>query len=245
MKKLLKNLHRLLYLGSVFIVFCCCFPVLYFLAKNPVKHFEKIASIRRFLCIRSLSFVGFKIEVEYEQPIDWNQTYVLCPNHTSLLDIAIIPFLCHAPISFMGKEELLQNPVTRVFFKTIDIPVKRGSKMSSFRAYKKASEHLQDNKSVVIFPEGKIDDGFPPNLHPFKSGAFRLATENKIPILPIVIQDAWKILWDDGKKHGSKPGTIHVKVLSPLEVKEYDKQSNTALERSVFLRMKEVWDKNN
>lgn len=145
----------------------------------------------------------------------------------------------------MGKEELLQNPVTRVFFKTIDIPVKRGSKMSSFRAYKKASEHLQDNKSVVIFPEGKIDDGFPPNLHPFKSGAFRLATENKIPILPIVIQDAWKILWDDGKKHGSKPGTIHVKVLSPLEVKEYDKQSNTALERSVFLRMKEVWDKNN
>src|SRR5690606_16060875 len=121
-----------------------------------------------------------------------NRTYVLCPNHTSILDITILTYLCDTPISFIGKDELLKNPVTRIFFKSIDIPVNRDSKISSFKAYKRASLYLQEGKSVVVFPEGKIDDGFPPTLHPFKSGAFKMATENNIPILPIVIQDAWK-----------------------------------------------------
>ena len=145
----------------------------------------------------------------------------------------------------MGKEELLKNPVTRIFFKTIDIPVKRDSKISSFRAYKRATLLLQENKSVVIFPEGKIDDGFPPVLHRFKPGAFRLATENKTPILPIVILDAWKILWDDGKKYGSKPGIIHVKVLTPVKTNDTLAESNDILERTVNLRMKEVWHQYN
>lgn len=145
----------------------------------------------------------------------------------------------------MGKEELLSNPVTRIFFKTIDIPVKRDSKISSFKAYKKAEALLKKNYSVVIFPEGKIDDRYPPVLHPFKSGAFRMATENKIPILPIVIQDAWKILWDDGKRFGSKPGTIHVRILAPIEINEYLVNDNSTLENIVYNRMKSVWNRHN
>ena len=145
----------------------------------------------------------------------------------------------------MGKKKLLSNPVTRIFFKTIDIPVKRDSKISSFKAYKKAEALLKKNYSVVIFPEGKIDDGYPPVLHPFKSGAFRMATENKIPILPIVIQDAWKILWDDGKRFGSKPGTIHVRILAPIEINEYLANDNSTLENTVYNRMKSVWNQHN
>ncbi|TDS15894.1 1-acyl-sn-glycerol-3-phosphate acyltransferase [Sphingobacterium paludis] len=186
--------------------------------------------------------VGIRIHVNYEADVDWSKTYIICPNHTSFLDISVLTFLCKTPFSFMGKDELLQNPVTRIFFETIDIPVKRDSKMSSFKAYKKALELLFDRKSLVIFPEGKIDDHYPPILHPFKPGAFRLATEHNIAILPVVIQDAWKIFWDDGRKFGSQPGVIHVHVLAPVETSAVGKENVMQLEREVYNKMKDTWD---
>src|SRR5690606_35408513 len=140
------NLHRDVYLSLVFLIFCFCFPILYFLAKNPAKHYATIASIRRFMCVNSLHLVGIKLKVKFEEPVDWNRTYLLCPNHTSILDITILTYLCDTPISFIGKDELLKNPVTRIFFKSIDIPVNRDSKISSFKAYKLASLYLQEGK---------------------------------------------------------------------------------------------------
>ncbi len=198
--------------------------------------------MRKWISLAGLYSVGIRIKVEFEKPIDWGQNYVICPNHTSILDITAINYLCPVPFSFMGKIELLKNPVTRIFFKTIDIPVKRESRISSFKAFKRAQDLLREGKTVVIFPEGKIDDDYPPKLHPFKSGAFRLATETHIPILPVVIQDVWKIMWDDGIKHGSRPGVIHIKVLAPIETGNLDTASFNALEDNVYNKMKYAWD---
>ncbi|GHE23678.1 hypothetical protein GCM10017764_06460 [Sphingobacterium griseoflavum] len=142
----------------------------------------------------------------------------------------------------MGKVELLDNPVTRIFFETVDIPVKRDSKVSAFKAYKRALELLAEEKSLVIFPEGKIDDNFPPTLHPFKSGAFRLATEHNIPILPVIIQNAWEVFWDDGRKFGTKPGVIQVTVLAPIDTQDYGKENAEQLETTVYGKMKDAWD---
>lgn len=185
--------------------------------------------------------MGIRIRIEYETPIDWSKNYVLCANHTSVLDITILNYLSRSPFSFMGKIELLKNPVTRIFFQTIDIPLKRDSKISAFKAYKRALELVRDGRSLAIFPEGKIDDDYPPVLHRFKSGAFRMACDNQIPILPIVIQDAWKILWDDGIKYGSKPGIIHVKVLSPIIPHAEGGAIFSSLESEVYHKMKEAW----
>src|SRR5690606_2866029 len=85
------------------------------------------------------------------------------------------------------------------------------------RAFKRAQEYLLQGKSIAIFPEGGIDDNYPPQLQDFKNGGFKLAADLNIPILPIVIEDAWKIHWDDATKFGSKPGSVRVHVLEPLE----------------------------
>lgn len=142
----------------------------------------------------------------------------------------------------MGKIELLKNPITRLFFQTIDIPVKRDSKTSAFKAYKRALGLLLDGKSLAIFPEGMIDDSYPPVLHRFKSGAFHMACKNQTPILPIVIQDAWQTLWDDGKTYGSKPGVIHVKVLSPILPGKDGGALFNSLEAEVYHKMREAWN---
>ncbi|MGJ1324522.1 lysophospholipid acyltransferase family protein [Sphingobacterium faecium] len=184
---------------------------------------------------------GIFYRVKFEEKIDWSKPYILCANHTSVLDITAMTYISPRAITFLGKTELLKNPVTRIFFKTIDIPVDRKSKMSSFRSFKKANDMLKEGKTLVIFPEGKIDKQYPPTIHPFKSGAFRMAIENNIPIIPIVIENAWEILWDDGHKLGSHPGTVNIQVFAPINTREYTEKNASDLEDHVYNKMLLHW----
>lgn len=134
----------------------------------------------------------------------------------------------------MGKQELEDGLVTGLFFRTVDIPVNRDSKMSSFRAFKKASERLQEGISLIIFPEGRISDHYPPQLCPFKNGPFRLAIELKIPVIPVSSANTWQILWDTGIKHGSRPGISKFKVHKPIETAHLSIDDADVLRDEVF-----------
>lgn len=242
MVRLLKKIHRLWYFLCVLFFFILLFPLLYVLTRRPDKNYAAIAKMRRIIALLGTTFSGIFFKVEFESEIDWSVPYIICPNHTSILDITAIIFMCPQPFSFMGKVELLRNPVTRIFFKTIDITVDRKSKISAFKAFKKADSLVKDGKSIVIFPEGKIDDEYPPRLHEFKSGSFKLAIDNRVQILPVVIQNAWRILWDNGKDYGSKPGVIHIKVLSPINPQFISTQQSDEVQTLVYNRMKSYWD---
>lgn len=244
MRHLLQKIHLYWYLSCVFFFFIIFFPYLYFITRNPEKNYNKIVCIRRLISVLGAGCAGIFFKVTYEEHIDWKQPYVICPNHTSILDITALTYLCPQPFSFMGKIELLKNPVTRIFFKTIDITVDRNSKMSAFRAFKKADQYLKEGKSIVIFPEGKIDDEYPPRLHEFKSGSFRLAVDNQIPILPIVIEDAWHILWDGGEKYGSRPGIVHIKILAPIDTSLLKDEDFEKPQELVFDRMTKYLSQN-
>ena len=134
----------------------------------------------------------------------------------------------------MGKEDLLKNPITKLWFETIDVPVKRDSKMSAFRAFQKVSERLKTGFSLVLFPEGKIGENYPPTLHLFKNGAFKMAIDNKIPILPVSIINTWQLQWDDGMKQGSKPGICHIYVHKPIETANLLPQNEEELKNLVY-----------
>lgn len=150
--------------------------------------------------------------------------------------------LCPASFSFMGKDELLNNPVTGMFFKTIDIPLRRDSKISGFRAFQRALQLLQWGKRVVIFPEGHIGEEFPPRLYGFKNGPFKLAIEAQVPIIPVVIHNAWKIYWDEAKQFGSKPGVVHIEVLAPVATAGLDPAAADQLRDDVYDRIRKQWN---
>ena len=241
MVKCLRRIHRILYLLLVLFFFLLCYPFLFFFTKNPTKYYNQIVFCRKWISVLATYAVGIRFDISYDEDIDWSKGYVICPNHTSILDITALTYLCPQPFSFIGKVELLQNPVTRTFFKSIDITVDRASRISAYKAFKQADQRLKEHKSLVIFPEGKIDDEYPPQLHAFKAGSFRLAVDNKIPILPIVILDAWKILWDGGEKYGSRPGKIHIKVLKPIPTADLTQVEAEELQNKVFATMQDCW----
>lgn len=175
---------------------------------------------------------GVFFSFEFEKPLA-NETYIYCANHTSNLDIILFCLLAKGRFHFMGKEELTKNPVLGLFFSTIDVAVARESKISAFRAFKKAGENLDNGMSLIIFPEGKIDDLYPPKLHEFKNGPFRLAIEHKVPIVPVSI-NVWQLMWDDGSKYGTKPGIGKVYVHEPISTVILATESADVLKDQVF-----------
>ncbi len=230
----LKQLHRIYFIFIIFLFFVLFFPPYYLLSRHPggylwLNRFRKLHSLLCGWC------TGIFFRFTAEVPLLPGQTYIYCSNHTSNIDIMILCVLASGRFHFMGKEELLKAPILGLFFKTIDIPVNRDSKMSAFRAFKRAGENLEKGMSLVIFPEGKIDDvHYPPVLQEFKNGPFRLAIEKNIPIVAISITDAWKKMWDDGAKYGSRPGICDIYIHKPISTKDLASEDADELKDKVF-----------
>jgi 1-acyl-sn-glycerol-3-phosphate acyltransferase len=216
MLRYLRLLHTWLYVFSVSIIFFLLYPLFYYYSRKP-ERYPVLNKIRYYFAMISSGMVGFFYRFRKEEEIDWSKTYIICPNHFSNLDISIATLICESNFAFMGKQELADHPIFKIFFKTVDIPVNRDSKMSSFRAFKKAEEYLEKKINLIIFPEGKIGEEYPPLLHSFKNGPFRLAIEHQIPIIPVTITNAWQKLWDDGLKYGSSPGICDICIHKPIE----------------------------
>ncbi len=217
----------------VALMYFVLWPVFYFLSRKPGRY-PFLNRLRAFWGFLSSAIAGFYYNFEYEEPVDWNKTYVVCPNHTSNLDISAMCMLVKNNHCFMGKEELIDGLVTSIFFKTVDIPVKRESKISSFRAFKKAGEKIRAGVSMIIFPEGAIPQVYPPKIDNFKNGPFRLAIEEQVPIIPVTSTNAWKMLWDDGTKYGTRPGIVNFYVHKPIETTGLTLNDADALRDKVY-----------
>jgi len=213
---ILKKAHLYLYQGSVGLFYFLLWPFLYYNSRKP-RRYKQMNRVRRIWGYLSSAMVGIRYRYQLDEPVDWNKTYIVAPNHTSNLDITALSLLVKGNISFMGKQELVDGLVTGLFFRTVDIPVNRESKIASFRAFKLAMERLHQGQTVIIFPEATIPDTYPPQLHSFKNGPFRMAIELKVPIVPVTSLNTWQILWDDGRKYGSKPGVCDIFVHKPIE----------------------------
>ena len=241
LKYALKKLHRLYYHFCIALCFLPLYPALYYYSRKP--HLRAMNCIRKLFSFFSALFAGIFFKISFEKPIDWSKPYLICPNHTSNLDITSMIMLMKNDFVFFGKAELLDNIITRLYFQTIDIPVKRESNISVFRAFTRAEEYLKKGISVIIFPEGLIANEYPPILQPFKNGPFRLAIEQKINILPVTIRNGWKIMWDDGSKYGTRPGILNIHVHKPIETSHLTLADADGLRDQVYGIIKHEFEK--
>jgi 1-acyl-sn-glycerol-3-phosphate acyltransferase len=234
MIKILRKAHWL-YSIVVILIFSFLFYPVYYLLSRDEKYYKLLNRSRQLHSRICSLFIGVFYKFEYEVELKKDQAYIFCANHSSNLDIMILCIIGRGKFHFLGKEELLNNPVLKLFFRTIDVPVNRDSKMSSFRAFKKVGDNLDKGMSLMIFPEGKIDDEhYPPILQSFKNGPFRLGIEKNIPIVAVSLQDVWKKMWDDGSKYGTRPGLCHIYVHQPISTVELDIEESDMLKDRIF-----------
>jgi len=146
------------------------------------------------------------------------QPCVFVANHTSYLDIILSTFYIDHLAIYMGKAELLKAPLFKTFFKGMNIPVKRTNKIDAHKALEAAANEIDKGRSMVIFPEGTIPKS--DKLLPFKNGAFKLAIEKQVPIVPIVNINNNKLLQNGGFfKSNGRPGIAKIIILEPIKTK--------------------------
>ena len=112
-------------------------------------------------------------------------------NHTSMLDIMLMLYVSKNPFVFVGKEELGKIPLFGFFYKRVCILVDRSDPKSRTAVYRRVQHRLNQGLSICIFPEGGVPDE-EVVLDSFKDGAFRMAINHNIPIVPITFLDCKK-----------------------------------------------------
>lgn len=100
----------------------------------------------------------------------------------------------------------------------MDIPVNRKSVTDAHKAFVSAGEAIDKGLSMVIYPEGTISSEG--KLKPFKNGAFKLAIDKQVPIIPVVNVNNWRYLQNGGFfKSNGRPGIPIIVVGDPIETK--------------------------
>jgi 1-acyl-sn-glycerol-3-phosphate acyltransferase len=146
-------------------------------------------------------------------PADPRNPYVVVSNHESFADILLIS---HLPweMKWLSKAELFRIPIMGwMMWLAGDIPVKRGFGPSAVEAMERCRRILRERVSVMIFPEGTRSRTA--ELLPFKDGAFRLAVEAGVPILPLAVSGTRTALPKHDWRFGRSVG--EVRVLEPVD----------------------------
>jgi 1-acyl-sn-glycerol-3-phosphate acyltransferase len=175
--------------------------------------------------------MGFRLRVTTDEVLDRNKSYMFCPNHTSMMDPFVLIALSKNPIVFVGKQEFVKIPIFGFFYKRVVIMVDRSNPESRKKVYKMAKNKLQNGTSMAIFPEGLVPTE---NilLAPFKNGAFSLAIEFDIPIVPQIYYDCKRLFSWDFFKGG--PGFFRVHQHKFIETKGLTKEDVPFLRQQVF-----------
>ena len=180
------------------------------------KHFKKGFHLLRFHTGLLMYLSGIFTSVKNKHYIQKGQAYVITPNHSSYLDIVIIYQTFTHYFVFMGKKELAHVPLFNIFFKKMNIPVDRKSNSSGKKAMDRCALELDKGHSVVLFPEGTIPSTCP-KMGNFKNGAFKLAVEKQMPILPITFISNYRILEMKGMFSGlAGPGLARAIIHEPI-----------------------------
>lgn len=159
------------------------------------------------------------VEVEYsgltKSEIERHQPCVFVGNHQSGLDVITFGALGYDRTVAVGKKEIIYLPIFgQIFWACGGILIDRKRSADAIQRIARVGKVMRSrNVSIVMMPEGtrnKVGHGF----LPFKKGAFRIAMEAQVPIVPIVCSSLQGVL--DPETRMIRPGRIKIRVLPPI-----------------------------
>ncbi|RYF67983.1 MAG: 1-acyl-sn-glycerol-3-phosphate acyltransferase [Cytophagaceae bacterium] len=139
---------------------------------------------------------GIPVRVEYRFKPEPRGVYVFCANHFSYLDIAVMGVIVKNFYAFVGKSDVKTIPLLGYMFAKLHVQVDRDQPNSRAYSLAKSIKTLASGRSIMIFPEGGIRATDPPQMVPFKDGAFTMAIQQQVPIVPVTLLNNYSILPD-------------------------------------------------
>ena len=157
-----------------------------------------------------LRLSGMTISVKGADLLDPKQTYVFISNHRSYLDTATLFAYTGRRIGVLAKKELLKVPILGYGMGFVNImAIDRSNRERALETMAAATARIQSGISFGVFAEGTRAK--PGEFLPFKKGAFYMAVEAGVPIVPVAIKNTDALM---GKGTGrAKSGTIEMVLL--------------------------------
>ena len=223
--------YRIWFYVLVAVPILVMFPLL-FLSVLKQKWYPFFFRLARIWAKIILIGMGYYWTIKRAEPLVKGQSYVFVANHTSMTDIMLmlVAFRNH-PFVFIGKKELVKIPIFGFFYKRTCILVDRSSPESRKAVFIRAQNRIKQGSSICIFPEGGVPDESVV-LDRFKAGAFRLAINHKVPLVPLTFFDNKKRLSYTFFSGG--PGKMRVEVHPTISTKELSIDDTTELSKKVF-----------
>jgi 1-acyl-sn-glycerol-3-phosphate acyltransferase len=212
-------------------------PQMEYISRHPEKYSEEQMYRLDQLAIRRMTHSGNISTVSYgSYNLPNDSGYIMTPNHQGKYDALGIMLTHKAPCSVVIDIEKSNGILVKQFVNLV-----RGKRMDksdsrqSIRIIREMAIEAAGGRKFIIFPEG----GYENNKNvpaTFKPGAFKSATWSKVPIVPVVLIDSYKVF---GEK-GLKPITTYVYYLKPILYEAYKDLSTVEIAALVQARIEEV-----
>jgi 1-acyl-sn-glycerol-3-phosphate acyltransferase len=163
-----------------------------------------------------LRLSGMKVEVRGRERLDPQRTYVFISNHRSYLDTATLFCYVGRRIGVLAKKELLKVPILGYGMGYVNVmAIDRSNRERAIETVQAATERIRSGVSFAVFAEGTR--ARPGQLLPFKKGAFYMAIEAGVAVVPVAMKNTDRLM---GKGTGrAQTGTIEMVLLPPVETK--------------------------
>lgn len=160
-----------------------------------------------------LAGAGAKLRVEGLERMDFTQPHVFVANHQSIIDVCALFRALPVPIRFVIKQELEKVPFIGWYARAMGMVfIKRGRAREAAERLHGIVALVRGGASLCAFPEGtRSRDG---SIGPFKGGAFQVALQAGVPVVPIAIEGSGAVLPASGFR--VRPGTITVRIGDPM-----------------------------
>jgi 1-acyl-sn-glycerol-3-phosphate acyltransferase len=209
-------LYRIWFYILVLVPIIVLFPFIFatILSEKTYSFFFKIARMWSKIILLGM---GFNYKIEGSEVFEDGKSYVLVANHTSMTDIMLMLIAVKKhPFVFVGKKELTKIPIFGFIYKRVCILVDRANSKSRYQVFERAQKRIEQGLSICIFPEGGVPEEHI-ILDEFKDGAFRIAIEHGLPIVPMVFFDNKKRL--SYTFFSGSPGKMRAKIFPIIETK--------------------------
>ncbi len=199
--------------------------------------------VRRIWSPGLLRANGIEVIASGQEGLDPGGTYIFMSNHQSLADVPVIFDCLPHNLRFVAKRELLFVPFFGPYLYLAGYPlIDRRNRARAIRSLEQAGELIRSGIPVVSFPEGtRTRDG---SVGPFKKGAFVLALEARVPVVPVAVSGSDRIMVRGSL--ASRPGTVRVHFGEPLDLQGYgpaDRDRLMAEVREIIVAHKERLDR--
>ena len=156
---------------------------------------------------------GTKLRVEGLERVDFARPHVFVANHQSIIDICALFRAMPVPIRFVIKQEIAKVPFIGWYARAMGMVfIERGHAREAAERLHAVGSLVRRGESLCAFPEGtRSRDG---SVGPFKGGAFQVALQAGVPVVPIAIDGSGAVLPAPGFR--VRPGTITLRIGEPI-----------------------------